>query len=430
MKKILAIYLCIGMLIFAACTPGSDSSGSGDKTSASDSGGGGPVYNLSDFTESVEYVGFLTGDRSPNNQSAVVGGTDLGFPIYDEENDRMYFAFGDTFAGDMNTAALWRSNVMGYKDDFSKTDISKGITFTDWLQGSNTNGAASYMIQGHHATSEEKFEVTKIPTGGIVIDGAIYVFYMSVRAWGAGGWWDCNYSGVIRSTDNGATWQRVFDLTWAETDSGKYAEQIKKLAGQNTDLTDGNYDLDLSERVAPGFMQITPVDGKDGYIYLFGIEGGRQNGQQMARVRKESFEQFDEYEYFIGYSNKVPQWQKGTSGLKKILNNKSAYVISVRMGEATCYYNEYMGYWIMTDNIDNVIYMSMSKNVYGPYSPKYAILDTSYPFAEHGLSGDFSSLYAGFSHAMLTANGGKTMYFIVSYYDPIYNSVIMKAEFC
>ena len=73
------------------------------------------------YIKSVEINGFLTGKNSKNDtlRRFRVGGTDLGMPLYDSVNNKMYFAFGDTFSDsfgpdkpNINFKKRWRSNTL------------------------------------------------------------------------------------------------------------------------------------------------------------------------------------------------------------------------------------------------------------------------------------------------------------------------------
>ena len=437
-KKILVLILC-GLFLFGtvAC------SDSGGESSGKESAGSGTTsvkereknydYNINDYTEYVFSAGAITGPDSPNyDKNNLVGGTDLGFPVYDDTRDRMYFVFGDTFSGYPDNhfmSGSWRSNVVAYVDDWEHETFTTDRKFTGWI--TDNNGYAVSVIPGLYRSNDSRTEVTKIPTGGICIDGTLYLFYMSVRYWGAGGSWDVNYNGAVKSADGGKTWERVFDLTWVETDKGVYADQIKTLSQQTLEFAASGVDLDMSKRVNPNFMQISPSDGKDGYIYLFGSQGGRNGGMEMARVRKENFEDFESYEYFIGYdSTSNPKWAAGSAGMKQLnydLATSKTLVIQTQVGETTVFFNPYLEKWILSDNYMNEVYIAMSKNIYGPYSRKFALLDTTYDYGTDGKS--FYELYAGFSHEKLLKNDGKTMYMVISYMDRIYNSQLLEVEF-
>ena len=180
------------------------------------------VKLYSSTLKSLHDMGLVTGDDSVNKtgENWNVGGTDLGIPIYDEANQKMYIAFGDTFSGN-NQQGNWRSNIMAVTTDL---DASDGITIDSFLN--NNRPIAKEFIPSKKVNN---LEMTTIPTGGIVIGDALYVHYMSVRVWGLPGEWDINYNGVVKSVDQGITWERVNSLTWAESNT----EEVRTVTGMN-----------------------------------------------------------------------------------------------------------------------------------------------------------------------------------------------------
>ena len=57
----------------------------------------------------------------------------------------------------------------------------------------------------------------------------------------------------------------------------------------------------------------------DGYVYIYGIGGGRSGGTKLGRVKEEQIEDFEAYEYFAGYnSDGEPIWRSGSNGLQYI----------------------------------------------------------------------------------------------------------------
>lgn len=429
MKKIgktigILVSICMTCLTFFGCG-GTTASGT---SSASDSSGGvsgtalTEKYSWSDYVENVKFVSYITGKNATTNtlDTYSVGGTDLGFPIYNSKNNKMYYVFGDTFLNPENQTGLWRSNVMAYGSDM---DYSDGITY----EGFKSNGAtATSIIEGMHTDGDSYIEVTKIPTGGIEIDGTMYLFYMSIRHWITGGGWEVNYNGVVKSTDNGETWTKVFDLTWVESDTNKYAEKTQELINKDVDGETTEAGLLLTGRVAPGFGQIFPVDGKDGYIYIFGIPAGRSGGMKMGRVEKENFENFDEYEYFTGRnSKKQAVYVKGSEGLKAIEKNfDTSIVISPSVSEFSVFYNAYLGRWIIMYFASQKIVFHMSKTIDGVYSDAQVALDAQ----EYLLPDGNTGIYGGLSCEQMVGENGKKIYFIVSLWKPIYQSALIEME--
>ena len=400
--------------------------------------GEGPVAEAS-------FVARMTGEHGVTNTLQWnVGGTDLGFPIYNSKNDTMYYAFGDTF-GDPGQTTMWRSNTLAMSRDF---DFSDGIAIEDYYKG--PTGIAKAVIDGYHNLNAG-YEATKIPTGGIEVDGNLYLFYMSIRQWDG---WIVNYNGAVKSADNGQTWQRVYDMTWPVTDgttevganvgvtdpsryeSGPFAftpEQIAedtlRLANQTVsqldrEPTEPDY-VTLEGRSAPNFGQIFPIDGKDGYIYILGIPGGRSMGVKLGRVKKENIEHFDQYEYFTGKDESgAPVFVQGKEGLAAILDKDTGVIIEAPCGELSFAYNAYLGKWVSVNSIDKEgkgLTMRVADALWGDWSEPYKICDSDdfQPIAE-GVS------YGGQIHEKLTEENGKIFYIVVSQWMPTYNSCLIK----
>ncbi len=366
--------------------------------------GGKPMDSVKLYSTTIRSLtdmGLVTGDDSENKTGINwnVGGTDLGIPIYDKANNKMYIAFGDTFSGNDQTGN-WRSNIMAVTTDLNASD---GITIDSFLN--NDRPVAKQFIDSKKV---DNLEITTIPTGGIVIGNAIYVHYMSVRVWGLPGEWDINYNGVVKSTDQGLTWQRVNNLTWAESK----IEAVQVATGMEVS--------ELNNRIAPNFLQVFPIKADDGFIYIFGIPGGRSGGAKMGRVLEEKYEDFAEYEYFTGYNqNNEPIFVKGKAGLDAILNNDNAYVISPKVAEISVMYNKYLGKWMALYQVGDKLIYRTADNPWGVWS-KHEIVTT---YAE------FPILYCGFMHEVYSEQNGKVIYFLMSQWAPIYNSRLMRLEF-
>ncbi len=393
--------------------------------------------------QSVNYIGFITGDGSASNTEKewAVGGTDLGFPLYNSKTGEMHIFFGDTFDSPSMTG-LWRSNVMAVTDDF---DLSDGLA----LKGFLTQRGIEYLTDAHkmaYAIIEGKHngeEVTKIPTGAIEVNGALYMFYFSKYSW------DfkvdsMNYGGAVKSIDGGDTWERVYDLTWTNhargnnSDFGKSkntvgnsASDIEILINQNAAGRNGIGSINVAEHEGYFFTQSFPVDGKDGYIYLFGEGGYRTHGIKLGRVLKENFESFASYEYFCGYDETgEPIWLKGRQGLDAILHNSNAYVAgndTTPYGEHSVAYNAYLKKWVLTYLIDNGsgLNYSLAENIWGPYSAPQTIIKPDWD----QLPQDVGSIYCNAIHEKWMADDGKKMYVVFSQYSPIYNSSVLEVVF-
>ena len=426
MKRFFFLTICI--ICFCAtfaCGKRSDDSVGGNEIFS-------PVtYSKSEEIKNVWGVGYISGRLMPGyDESYCVGATDLGCTIYDEDNDILYFAHGDTFNNDgkIAPAILWRSNVLAYKENASTWDLEKDPNIDGYI--TNSLGIAKAMIEGKHASDDVKFEVTKIPRGGVVINGNIYLWYMSVASWIP---WINNYCGVIKSADGGKTWERVYDLTWINTLTDRQ-DVIKTLSVETVDGYASAVELDYENRVAPNFLQIYPVDGKDGYIYIFGATEGTQANGRLGRVAYDNIEKFQEYEYYTGKDdNGDPIWIKGAAGLQAAHSTDESFIIKKSapvdpnnsIGEASIFYNEYLGKWVMVFHSRNSSIVYRTADVlWGEWTTAKTILDKSdFPFP-YGAE----RTYGGYSHEIMSKDRGKTIYIVVSTWNP-YNCLMVGVEF-
>ncbi|MBR2968368.1 MAG: DUF4185 domain-containing protein [Clostridia bacterium] len=464
-------------------------------------------YTRDSYIMSVDGVELITGDNpyvvgadgntfvyNSRNHKALksddVGGTDLGVPFYNSVTGEMYLLFGDTFGASnngKNHSGNWRSSVMAISKDF---DLSDGLTYDSWWRGGSDQAEA--VIEGKHFPKAEciakGLDSTKIPQGGIEINGTVYIFYESIRYFGVPGTWYVNYQGVIKSTDNCRTFERVHDLTWFNSVTNHFNYALFSAAeswedATNKDVTsegditpemlsEAREKIDNAEkREAPYFSQCYPVDGKDGYVYVFGRKNGRQHGIKVARVAYENIEDFDSYEYYCGNENGDPDkpiWKKGYEGLRAINNDTKGYVLATNEDEPSSnmsvMWNEYLGKWMLfyyrpqKNSADGGQYYPMSvgfrlsDTVWGNYGEYHKVLETDfflpdgpegefqfigYDYAEKGFAqtpdDDASSFkmnktvtfYSGFVHEKYQELDGRVFYFVLTLAD-VYESVLMK----
>ncbi len=329
-------------------------------------------YNLN-IVKNVRLVETITGEYSINQTKTnyQVGGTDLGISFNDE--NQTYIAFGDTFQNE-GMHGIWRSNVMAVTTD---TDYSDGILFDTMISLPNRS-LAKELIPGQKV---DNIEMTKIPTGGIALNDALYMPFMSVKHWGLPGEWELNYGAVAKSVDQGETWEILEDLQW------------------------------------PGdshFGQMAPVLHED-YVYVFGITGGRKDPLKLMRVLAEDYENFDAYEYFMGRDEDGnPIYEAGEENIYE-----AAVLIDGAVGEMSIIYSEYLEEWIITymdGKADMVI--ASSPNIDGPYSNPVVIAAQS----------DFPGLYGAFMNPLWVSDDGTKVGFLLSLWDPVYNVVMMEME--
>ena len=391
----------------------------------------------------IRFVGDMTGVGITTPWDVL--GTDLGIPVYSPSRRRMYFLFGDTFGvpegavlKDNKICAVgapegrttnWRGTIAGYTDNF---DLTNGIHWNGFLD--DGDGKARALIRAHHMKNAQEKEVTKICQGGIEIDGALYCFYESIRSWGPTGsgiWW-VNYSGVIKSTDGGATFERVHDLSWVETDTGKYADLIKELVEQDMNLQPSRYQFDLATHVAPGFGQMFALNGKDGYVYIYGRHSGRIHGIKVGRVKKKNFETFSEYEYLTGFEGNSPVWVKGAQGLVALrVKEEACDIVPAPTSNMAVSWNNYLDKWLLTYFKPKVgIMYCLSDTPYGPFTEPEIMLPIDHSFLTEDKPTGGNSLYGGFTHELLSREQGRKIILIISqWYDQFYNSKLCEITF-
>lgn len=312
----------------------------------------------------VEFVAWVTGPDSPNQTDVRfdVDGTDLGSMF--ASGDTLYIAFGDTFgccrpegggAGGKN----WRNNVLAYSTD---RELEDGITFDGMITGAHDRARAVLLRRGS--------DVTVIPTYGVAVDDRLYLHYMAVKEWGPPGEWTLNRSGWAYSDDGGETWTQPDDAVWSgDTNFGQAA---------------------LIEH--------------EGYVYVFGIHGGRFGAVQLARVSRESVLEMGAYHY----------WD-GTAWVDDL--DAAADVASAPVGELSVAWNTYLERWIMTylDEVRRAIVIREARALTGPWSEPLEMVSAD----------DYPSLYGAYLHPW--ASDGEVIYFNMSQWGP-YNVRLMRAR--
>jgi hypothetical protein len=385
--------------------------------------------------KNIKRINYVTGaEATYNTMEFGLGSCDLGYPLYIDDTDEMYFFFGDSFSQN-NQSGMWRSNVVGISKDF---DFSDGLTIDDALLTSS--GYLMAIYNGHHM--DEGSEVTKIPTGVIYINKTIYMYYFSMHNWSFSRDTKMNYGGCIKSTDLGKTWERIYDLTWVNlapdksNGTGNNAnnyENLKVLINEDINNTERTEDLiELDDHLGFDATQIFPYLNKDGYVYLF-LEGGYRNRNlKLGRVLPENIEKFEEIEYLQGYEeNGDPIYIKGYAGLKALYNNKNSEITEVPFGEMSAFFNPYFNKYCLLTVTTGSVDMFMSENIYGPYKEKVHLYSQGQvPAPISSTTGEpILSAYAPLSHEKMLKDGGKTMYMLTSTWIPCYNPSLYEVKF-
>jgi hypothetical protein len=325
----------------------------------------------------VEQLQQLTGPAadSPNaTDQYSVHGTDLGSMF--EYDGKTWFVFGDTFGEREGVigggGSFWRSNTMGFSTD---TDPSDGMTL-DGMIDDGTGSAAELLP----AKKIDNDEMTVIPTHGFAANGAMYLHWMSVRHWGVPGEWEVNDAGLAKSSDKGQTWEVLDSPRWG---------------GESQ------------------FVQVSPAHVSEGgtdWIYLWGITHGRFGGASLAKVPAADVENEDAYLYFTGTgSNNEPEWSDSV--------DEASIIVDDNVGELSVVWNDYLDRWIMTYLGKEGVVIREGITPWGPWGEAIDLVTQA----------DQPGLYAPFMAEHLVGDGGKTIYFTLSIWDP-YNVFWYKAE--
>ena len=369
-----------------------------------------------DGTKHIQYV--RINSRAAGLNSVVdtsqygCGGTDLGFTWYDSEAKKLFVTFGDSYPQHM-MGGQWNSNVTLYTSNF---DFSKGVMWEGALDGSfgatRQITPVTHSVAGRNGWTASPESIcskkagTTIPTGGIVVNGNYYMFYMEVYAFNQthdypgivrNGMWDTFCSRVVKSSDKGKTWNVVPGLEWlAHTD-------------------------DFVCQPGESFSQIHPLDIGDEYIYIYGIRGGRESGTCMGRVLKSKFEDINEYEYYAGKDkSNNPRYIKGMNGLKFIKDKPSCYVIDPKCGELNFSYNPYYGKYMVT-------YLQAQSNMVMRLMENPYTFGGAYTIAGQG---NIPNLYGGATHEVMFDNDGRRMFmFICQWTSNLYSTNLVEVVF-
>ena len=322
----------------------------------------------------VTRVAQLTGPDSPNRTDRYgVAGTDLGSMF--EADGKVWFVFGDTF-GERDPGFTggggreWRSNTMAYSTD---TDPTDGITLDGFI--ASDDGRAKELLPSEKI---DHSEMTVIPTYGFAANGAMYLAFMSVRHWGLPGEWETNYGGLAKSTDGGRTWTKLDRPRWG---------------GDNN------------------FVQVS-VTAVGGHLYFWGVTHGRFGGVRLMRVPQRQVEDQRAYRYFAGTDrNGDPKWSPDEARARTIVQDT--------VGELSVVWNARLSRWLMTYTNGGGAGASIREgiNPWGPWGDPVTLVSAQ----------DVPGLYSPYQLPKYVGNGGSTIYFTLSVWDP-YNVYWYKAD--
>ena len=333
----------------------------------------GKQWELHSLTKtSVSKVAQITGEESENKTQSRFGvwGVDLGSMAV--IGDTTYMFGGDTFGDEKN--GRWRSNVLFLIED---DDPSDGLTIVDAIK--DKRGVAKELLG---SLKQDKVEMTVIPTNIFAVGETLYCIYMSVSHWGEAGRWDCRWSGLAKSVDGGQKWEKLQDVKWPG---------------------DSN------------FIQTANCQVGD-TMYIWGIPGGRMGGVALMKVKVDEIENYQSYSYFVGQAEDgSPLWVTGEEGVKQ-----AKVVIDGPVGEISVIYNPYLGNFLITYLSEGMHAIVMREGVtpWGGWSKPYTL----------ATGAQYPSLYGAYMHPKYVQENGKTFYFAMSQFFPIYNIMWMRAD--
>lgn len=300
------------------------------------------------------------GDPSLNETGTRWGayGADLGHQFL--YHGRMAMVFGDTFgapgAGDFFSVSHedWRSNTMAWIDP--PADPRGGLRFSSMV--SDRPGHAKELLGSLKVPGRE---ATVIPTYGVAVGDRLYLHYMSVNTWGAPGHWTLNYSGFGYSDDGAQTWTKDTVHVWPG---------------------DSN------------FGQVAIVEAP-GFLYFFGIPGGRYGGAQLARARPGDVLALNRYQYWDG-----SDWQSDPA--------QAATIVEAPVGELSVRWNSFYRRWLMAYLNDPLgqIWLRTAPALTGPWSAAQVVTT----------SATYPQLYAPYLTPLW--NAGPYLTFTMSLYGP------------
>lgn len=305
----------------------------------------------------VTEIARLTAGRGALNHTDTqwnIFGTDLGHTFV--HRGRMAMVFGDTLGGPAADDFWsvphedWRSNSMAWIDP--PASPANGLVLSSMI--TDKPGHAKELLASKKVDGDE---TTVIPTFGAAVHDRLFLHYMSVRKWGAPGHWTLNHSGLAYSDDLGQNWTKDPDLVWPG---------------------DSN------------FGQVAIVESR-GYLYFFGIPGGRYGGVQLGRVHPNRILSHADYEYWDG-----GQWAPSRAA--------ASTIVPPNVGELSVRWNSYYQRWLMMylDDPNGLIQLRTAKQLTGPWSdPKTVTTSKTYP-----------SLYAPYITPLW--NEGPDIYFTMS----------------
>jgi hypothetical protein len=151
-------------------------------------------------------------------------------------------------------------------------------------------------------------------------------------------------------------------------------------------------------------------DAADPYVYVWGTPAGRQGGVKLARVLPASATNVGAYEYFAGLVEDEPTWVADES--------RAPLIVPPTVGEMSVMYNQASKSWMMMYSPYQAWpALREAPAPWGPWSEPLTIAIPTVPGA--------SGAYAPYMNPLYVENGGETVYFTLSFWEP-YDVYLMK----
>ncbi|MBI3550971.1 MAG: DUF4185 domain-containing protein [Elusimicrobia bacterium] len=276
--------------------------------------------------------------------------------------------YGDTFYGRRRPngkpdieGAVTNSAALTLDDD-----ASDGITGIMPLVDANDNPRAVLPYD----PAEKPADLRLWPGHGIKLGGKIYLYYSLVDITGPGDW-DFKHAGQ--------------GLAVGE-DPHQSFTRLKR-----ADL------YEFWTREEPRFG-VAVIQGKDGWVYVYGRREDRPNALHLARVRPEAIERLDAYEYLA--SSRTAAWTTQLSSAAAIFMDAPP--------EASVSYNQYLGQFLMLYSrfLEKDVVIRTAPHAWGPWTrPR--------PIYHCKPSKPDAYCYAAKEHPEYAGGGGRRVYFTV-----------------
>ena len=277
----------------------------------------------------------------------------------------------------------WRSNALGIIPD--PRDFAHGLHITRWYSLDGKHAAEPIPSQHNAGDCQDSeapgCEVTAIPTYGFTTGNHLFLSYMSVHHWGPASVWDVNYSSLAMSADGGKTWT---------------VERDKVQWGPKSN-----------------FAQVAVAPDPDGtHLLFYGIPAGRFGAVKLMRTANgwRSVLSQRSYQYYAGTDAAGrPRWSASPS--------QAVAIAGAPVGELSVIYDPGLKQWLMT-------YLQGGNDAVMPSSDDLVIRGTPHywgPWSKPAtLVGNarFPGLYGAFMNPDFLANGGGTVYFVMSQWNP------------